>query len=178
MKTLLLSLLAIFTVFMLSILYTIVHKVHFGPVGVSLFVFAWLIITNSFPAFFLGVILDLVVEAELPIPFGVVPQPVPVAVLTGAGGLISAICSCSFLASIVLESWNLAAIIATGVALLMDGHNTLGSFAHLPFNVVGCLVVFIKGDFCQTLLGNHMVNISRQCCPEELHLEKLEGIVH
>ena len=50
----------------------LVSHVHFRPVGSSLFVFAWFIVFNSLPAFFLSVILDFAVEAALPVPVPVV----------------------------------------------------------------------------------------------------------
>ncbi len=46
--------------------------VHFRPIGTSLFVFAWFIVFNSLPAFFLSVVLDFAVEAVLSVPVPVV----------------------------------------------------------------------------------------------------------
>ena len=64
MKNRLLSLL-------ISILIFASH-INFRPVGTSLFVFAQFIVFNSLSAFFLGMILDLAVEAVFSVPVSVV----------------------------------------------------------------------------------------------------------
>ncbi len=51
---------------LISVLTFICH-IHFRPIGASLFVFAWFIVFDSLPAFFLSVVLDFAVEAVLPI---------------------------------------------------------------------------------------------------------------
>jgi hypothetical protein len=45
----------------------LISHIHFWPVGTSLFVFTWLVLSDSFPAFFLCVVLDFTVEALFPI---------------------------------------------------------------------------------------------------------------
>ncbi len=51
------------------ILIAVAGHIHFRPLGTSLFVSAF---KNSFPAFILGVFLDLAVEAVLAVPVRVV----------------------------------------------------------------------------------------------------------
>jgi hypothetical protein len=48
--------------------------IHFKSIGTSFFVSAQLVLMNSFAAFFLRVILDLVVEAVFPVPIRIVPR--------------------------------------------------------------------------------------------------------
>jgi hypothetical protein len=67
-KILLLSLLISFT------LITVAGHIHFRPIGMSLFVYAWFIFTDSFSAFFLVVVLDLAIKALLLILIGVVSK--------------------------------------------------------------------------------------------------------
>jgi hypothetical protein len=57
-------------------LITVGGHIHFRPIGTSLFVSALFVFMNPFPAFILGVVLDLAVEAVL---------AVPVRVVAGAG---------------------------------------------------------------------------------------------
>ncbi len=66
-KTLLLSLLVFFTEIIVYSVITVVHHIHFRPVGTSLFVSTRFIFTNSFAAFLLRVILDFVIKAVLSI---------------------------------------------------------------------------------------------------------------
>jgi hypothetical protein len=57
---------------MLISLLLFVSHIHFWPVGTSLFVFAWFIVFDSFPAFFLSMVLDFAIEAVLSVSVPVV----------------------------------------------------------------------------------------------------------
>jgi hypothetical protein len=67
-KSRLLSLLISFLLFTVAI----ACHIHFWPVDTSLFVFTWFIFLDSFPALFLGMILDFTVETVFAIPVHVV----------------------------------------------------------------------------------------------------------
>jgi len=67
-KSRLLSLLISFLLFTVAI----ACHIHFWPVDTSLFVFTWFIFSDSFPALFLGMILDFTVETVFAIPVHVV----------------------------------------------------------------------------------------------------------
>jgi hypothetical protein len=147
-----------------SIVFTaaVAGHIHFGPVGTSLFVSAWFIFPDSFPAFILGVVLELAVKAVF---------AVPVCVASSAGTkMIAALWSprvlflrsvLEFCVSPVLEGSDFFfVVLGLRVAVLIDGCHRPGSFGtRFPLGVGHHLVHVIQRDGVLIVLGDSFLQI-------------------
>ena len=124
-KTLLLSLLISF------LLITVAGHIHFGPIGMSLFVSARFLFADSFETIFLCVILEFTVEAVLSIPIGIVPWSGPRG--NTFVGCLRCVCFLLFVREfgefLSLESGDLLVLVAVVLLLIVHGCNRLTAFA-------------------------------------------------
>ncbi len=143
-----------------------------------MFVSAQFIFTNSFAAFLLCVILDLALEAVLPVAVKVVPWAIsgpvcPVSVFLAPADSVSS------LAPPVLKGCDFFVLVLFEITLLVDSCNSFESLAAcLLLNSGGRQINVVEGYFCWILLGDQVVDFSWKGHPEKLHFEEVESIVY
>ena len=108
--------------------------IHFRPIGSSLFVLARFIVFHSLSAFFLRMVLDLVVKAVFPVPVTIVTTSGVSSVGALRSGSLVAVPARETVVSSVLEGRHFVlgvflVVLVFGLTVVLDGRNWLAVFS-------------------------------------------------